>query len=131
MTAPVYTTWADGTRLQRLDTLGLSWAEMIGVRVYHPSMQAGDNCAWTLEEVFALEEACGAAPLSDAEKDEERAEWPEGVVMDSGSVISVFVDKDFSDRTQVRFKDLGEDGHGLHYDWTNLWVVVDAPKEAP
>ena len=134
MIAPVYTTWADGTRLQRLDTLGLSWAEMIGVRVHHPIFQVGDDrCAWGMEEIFLLEEAIGMRPLSDSEKDEQRAEWPNDYPKDTGVVFEVFVGmrQHGSDLVRARFKEPDDDGTGLHYALIHLWVVVDAPKEAP
>jgi len=125
-TRPFFTFIPRLGRAQRLDTIGRPCE---GVRVYHPNMQAGSACAWDLEEVFVLEEEIFAAPLTEEEKNEERAEWPTGYPSDTGVVVEVFVDKDFPDLTRARFKEPEHEGHGLHYDVTNLWVLT--PQTEP
>ena len=124
---PVFTFIPRLGRAQRLDTVGRS---AIGLRVYHPGYQVGRLCGWDVEEIFLLEEAIGATPLSEEEKAEERAEWPDGYPSDTGVVFEVFVDSDFHDRVRARFKEPEDEGHGLHYDVTNLWVLTPARESA-
>jgi len=120
-----YSTLPDGRRVQRLDTLGVPLASLLGREVHHPHMQVGDDrCAWTKDEVIALERTMtrsGNAITDDGD-------WfPES--HDFGVLVSVAPDPDFRDRVRGRFKDpnrLNDPKHrGLSYDLTNLWVVVE------
>lgn len=120
---PWYSTLPDGRRVQRMDTLGVPLETLVGREVHHPHMQVGESeCAWTKEEVLDLERVLFTSPATELE------DWyPES--HDIGILVEVFQDKDFPDRTRGRFKDAErvEDlsHRGLHYDVTNLWVVVE------
>ena len=114
-----YSELPDGRKVQRLDTLNLSHEEMIGIQVHHPHAQSGeDRCAWNKEQTIELDKAiCGVSIYDDD------SWFPEE--HDIGYIVEVFTDKPFPDRTRARFvEDNGSDDYGLHYDLTNLWVVI-------
>ena len=122
MQGGIFSKLPDGRIVQRLDTLGLSEREMIGIEVHHPHMQCGDNnCAWNREQTIDLEKQVLGHSVNDDDDDWFPDEW------DSGFLVEIFKDKDFNDLTRGRFTEsLDSQNYGLHYDLTNLWVTTEA-----
>lgn len=124
---PIYAELPSGERVQRIDTLDWTWGELVGLSIHHPHMQVGDEPAWNVEQVIALEKKiCRPGSFSPEEEEAARGEaYPEH---DQGVITKVFTDKDFHDRTRVRFVDPA-DGGSLQYDITNLWATDAAIRE--
>ena len=117
----IYAELPSGERVQRVDTLNWTGEQLIGLRIHHPHMQVGDEPAWDVEQVIALErKICRAGSITEEEEEADRmVGLPEH---DVGVITEVFTDRDFHDRTRVRFVD-PITGYSLQYDITNLWAT--------
>lgn len=109
----------DGRTVQRLDTLDGPRSAWLGVEVYHPHLQVGeDRCAWTQDDLVRLErELLGGRATSEGDAP--------GPTYDRGFLVEVMPDPDFAEQLRGRYVDPACPGdRGLHHDVTTLWTPI-------
>lgn len=110
---PIYSALPDGRLVQRLDTIEVTLENMLGVYVFHPLAQIGDDPIWTYAELQAWEVAHGYGDPD--------LQWTP--LLDEGTIVETFIPEDGLDILRARFVS-NPNTFGLHYSLDNLWVLA-------